>query len=283
MSFEWTAPTPLEYFATLVQSDAELPLLEAAASLAQDAEPGLDLQAVLADVDRLTRRLRRDVTAGAAQLERLHVLGEFFFAELGFGGNLNDYYNANNSYLQVVLAKRRGIPISLGLLWLELAQAIGLKASGVNFPGHFLVQADVGIGKVVIDPFDGRSLSERDLLARLEELIEPALIQSSSPYTLAQYLRPAAPRAILVRMLRNLQHIHRSERQWQLLVAVQDRLITLLPRAWAEYRDRALAWAELGERQRARADLSRYLSQATAADDRARMLALLDELGGWVQ
>lgn len=283
MSLEWSVPTPLEYFATLVQSDDALPLLEAAASIAQDAEPDLDLQAVLADVDQLAQRLRRDVDSGASDLERLHALGQFFFSELGFTGNVNDYYSADNSYLDVVLAKRRGIPITLGLLWLELAHGLGLKSSGVNFPGHFLVQTDVGVGKVVIDPFDGHSLSERDLLARIEELVEPTLVQPALPRALAQYLRPAAPRAILVRMLRNLQHIHRTEAQWRLLVAVQDRLITLLPQAWAEYRERALAWAELGERQRARADLSRYLSQVGDAEDRGAMMELLEDLGGWIQ
>ena len=284
MSFQWSAPTALEYFATLVRSDDELPLLEAAASLAQDAEPLLDLQAVLGEVDALAARLRRRVDPGASELERLHALGRFFFAELGFSGNVNDFYNADNSYLQVVLNKRRGIPISMGVIWLELAHGLGLKSSGVSFPGHFLVQTDVGVGKVVIDPFTGRSLSERDLVAHLEELAEQDVIMvPASGYALARYLKPATPREILVRMLRNLQGIHRAEGHWQLLVAVQDRLITLMPREWAEYRDRALAWAELGERQRARADLSRYLSQATETDDRNRMLELLEDLGGWIQ
>jgi regulator of sirC expression with transglutaminase-like and TPR domain len=284
MDTNWSAPSPLEYFAMLVQSDDELPLLEAAASLAQDEAPALDLQQVLGDLDRLERRLKRRMKVESSALERLHLLGQFFFSELGFSGNVNDYYNADNSYLHVVLNKRRGIPITLGVLWLELARSLELKSSGVNFPGHFLVQTDIGMGRVVIDPFTGQSLSERDLVARLEAWSEQRMIASRDEGTLlAGYLSPATPREILARMLRNLQAIHRTEAHWELLVAVQDRMITLLPRAWAEYRERALALAELGERQRARADLSRYLSHVGDADDRGAMLELLEDLGGWVQ
>jgi regulator of sirC expression with transglutaminase-like and TPR domain len=284
MSPNWPVPTPHQYFTMLVQNDDELPLLEAAASLAQDSDPALDLQQVLDDMDQLERRLKRSVKAGSAAIERLHGLNRFFFSALGFAGNVNDYYSADNSYLHVVLNKRRGIPISLAVLWLELARSLGLKSSGVNFPGHFLVQTDVGVGRVVIDPFTGQSLSERDLVARLEAWAEERMIASRDEgIVLARHLNAATPREILVRMLRNLQAIHRAEAHWALLVAVQDRMITLLPQAWAEYRERGLALAELGERERARADLSRYLSQVADADDRSAMVELLEDLGGWVQ
>ncbi|HOK13124.1 MAG TPA: transglutaminase family protein, partial [Ottowia sp.] len=98
MRIDLSVPTPLAYFASLVQRDAELPLLEAAACLAQDASPELDVQQVLHEVDRLAERLLRQVTRGAGEIERLRGLNRFFFEELGFAGNVNDYYNPDNSY-----------------------------------------------------------------------------------------------------------------------------------------------------------------------------------------
>ncbi len=139
----YAAPTPLEYFAALVQSDDEFPLFEAAASIAQDESPDLDLQQLQSDMDllqaRLRRRLGRNLRA-LPELERLHALNQFFFSDLGFAGNVNNYYDPDNSYLSEVLRTRRGIPLTLGLLWMELAQHIGLKVRGVAFPGHFLVK-----------------------------------------------------------------------------------------------------------------------------------------------
>ncbi|MFT4193158.1 SirB1 family protein [Ottowia sp.] len=279
MKLDLSAPTPLRYFAALVQSDEHLPLLEAAASLAQDEYPELDVQHVLGDVDRLAARLKRRVAGADGPLERLRALGQFFFGDLGFGGNVNDYYNPDNSYLHAVLRTRRGIPISLAVLWLELAQGLGLRATGVGFPGHFLVQVDLGEGHVVLDPFTGQSLSRGELQGRIEELHPGLAFAPDGPAPLALYLRPAGPRQILARMLRNLQDIHRAQQDWPRFVAVQDRLIVLLPRAWAEYRDRGLALARLGDTARARQDLALYLLEAGEANDRDAVTRQLSALG----
>ena len=122
MLLNLTVPTPLEYFSSLVQSDDDFPLLEAAASLAQDEYTELDVQQVLGDVDQLRARLKRRIPADAAPLQRLRALNQFFFRDLSFGGNVNDYCDPDNSYLNVVLRTRRGIQISLAVLWIELAQ-----------------------------------------------------------------------------------------------------------------------------------------------------------------
>jgi len=134
MQFSYTPPTPLDYFASLVQSDADFALFEAAVSLAQDEYPDLDIQSVLDDVDQLLSRVRRRLPADAGPLQKLRVLNQFFFKDLGFGGNVNNYYDPENSYLNALLRTRRGIPISLGVLWMELAQGLGLSVRGVGFP-----------------------------------------------------------------------------------------------------------------------------------------------------
>ncbi len=267
MSLSFSVPTPLEYFAALVGSDAEFHLCEAAASLGQDEYPGLDVQQVLADIDALQARLRQRLPADASAMHRLRLLNHFFFQDLHFGGNLNHYYDPDNSYLHRVLERRRGIPVSLAVLWLELAQGLGLQAHGVGFPGHFLVKVNLPQAQVVIDPFSGESLSREVLQARLEAWRGSHGLPGPSELPLAHYLQAMPAREIMARMLRNLKEIHRSQSDWQRLVAVENRLLVLLPQAWDEYRDRGLAQAELGLLAPAVRDLETYLGQAGEGGD----------------
>ena len=276
MKLRYAVPTPLDYFSTLVQSDEGFPLLEAAASLAQDEHPGLDMQQVLDEVDQLQARLRRRLAPDAPALQRLHVLNRFFYTDLGFGGNVNHYYDPENSYLSTVLRTRRGIPITLAVLWLELAQGAGLKVHGVAFPGHFLVKVLLPAGQALLDPFTGRSLSREELEERLEPFQRTVFSQEDVP--LGLYLQAAAPREIIARMLRNLKEVHQAQQDWERLLAVQERLVRLLPQAWIEWRDRGLANAECGYVTAAVADLELYLTHADEEPDCTRIrerLALL--------
>ena len=262
MSIQFDVPTPLAYFATLVQSDADFPLLEAAACLAQDEHPELDIQQVLGGVDQLLERVKRRVPGDASALQRLRTLNQMFYRDMGFGGNLNDYYDPENSYLSAVLRSRRGIPISLAILWMELALGLGLNASGVAFPGHFMLKVSLTKGQVVMDPLTGESLSREDLRERLEPFRRRGLQRDDFEAPIGLYLQPAPARDIIARMLRNLKEIHRTQEDWARLIPVLDRLITLLPQAWGEYRDRGLALAEQGQSALALADLEVYLSHA---------------------
>ena len=269
-------PTPLQYFAALVQGES-VPLLEAAACIAHDEEPGLDVQQVLDQMDELAARLKRSLPkTGAGVLQRLGALNRFFYGELGFGGNLNNYYAPGNSYLHTVLRTRRGIPISLAVLWLELAQGLDLRAQGVAFPGHFLVKVLLPEGQVVIDPLTGQSLTREALGERLEPYRRRGSSGGQPP--LALYLQGASAREILARMLRNLKEVHRSSQDWPRMIAVQDRLIVLLPDAWAEWRDRGLARAELGQTEQAVPDLQTYLAHASGAGDAQDIAALVSAL-----
>jgi regulator of sirC expression with transglutaminase-like and TPR domain len=277
-AFDFSVPTPLGYFAALVGDDDSLPLLEAAASIAQDEYPDLDVQQVLGDVDQLLARARRRCGDVTDPLQRLRVLNQFFFRDMGFGGNVNNYYDPDNSHLNVVLRTRRGIPIALAVLWLELAQGLGLKARGVNFPGHFMVKVNLPNGQAVIDPFTGQSLSREDLSERLEPYKRRNGLVDDFDVPVGLYLQAATPRDILARMLRNLKEVHRTQEDWLRLIAVLDRLLILLPDAWTEYRDRGLAWAEMGDNRLAVADLDTYLAQTDDALDRDAIGQRLQEL-----
>ncbi len=262
MNLSFEVPTPLDYFASLVQSDEDFALFEAAVSLAQDEYPDLDVQAVLGEVDQLLKRIKRRLPSDAAALQKLRILNQFFYNDLGFGGNLNDYYDPDNSYLNVLLRTRRGIPISLAVLWMELAQALGLSVRGVAFPGHFMVKVNLPMGQAVIDPLSGQSLGREELSERLEPYRRRSGLIDAYEVPLGLYLQPASPRDIIARMLRNLKEIYRTQEDWPRMLAVQERLIVLLPESWSEYRDRGLAHAELGHTENAVADLECYLVHA---------------------
>jgi regulator of sirC expression with transglutaminase-like and TPR domain len=280
MLFE--APTALGYFSSLVADDASLSVIEAAISLAQDEYPDLDSQAVLADIDTLAVKLKRRIPADAVPVQRLRWLNRYFFQELGFAGNVNDYYDPRNSYLHTVLATRRGIPITLAVLYIELATQIGLMARGVSFPGHFLVKLRMHTGtqhgEVVIDPFTGHSLSRDEL----DELLAPYKrshgLTGDFDAPLGLFLQAAPARDVLARMLRNLKEIHRSAADWPRLLAVQHRLVILLPQAWEERRDRGLALAEMGQNAQALDDLAAYLEHRPDADDRAALATRVAQL-----
>ena len=260
-------PTPLEYFAALVAEDAGLNLLEAATAIAQDEHPELDIQTVLADVDALARRLGGRLAADASASQKLHVLTRFFYQELGFAGNLNNFYEPANSYVHRVLAMRRGIPISLAVVFMELAAQLGLRAQGVAFPGHFLVKLRLASGEVVLDPFTGQSLSREQLDESLQSFRAGTGLPDDTELPIELFLQAATPRQIIARMLRNLKEIHRAAQDWPLLLAVQQRLVVLLPGDATERRDRGLVLEALGHWPAAAIDLAHYLQHQLDAPD----------------
>ncbi len=277
-------PTALEYFASLVAEDDGLPLLEAAISIAHDDFPELDCQAVLAEVDTMAVRLKKRLPGDAAPMQRLRLLNRYFFQELGFAGNVNDYYDAANSYLHLVLQTRRGIPITLALVYMEIAAQIGLVASGISFPGHFLVRLRMPRGDVVIDPFTGQSMSRDALDAllvpyrRRQALALGQTKDAADIVPLGLFLQASPARDIVARVLRNLKEIHRGGHDLVRLRRVCDRLVILLPDAWEERRDRGLVAAELGAVDSAVADLTFCLERVRDAHDRHAIIERLVEL-----
>jgi regulator of sirC expression with transglutaminase-like and TPR domain len=263
----FSAPSALEYFDALVADDEQFPLLEAAIAIAQDETPGLDVGAVLADVDALALRLKGRLPPDAPVLHKLRSLNRYFFEELGFAGNVNDYHDPANSYVPDVLARRRGIPITLALLYMEIAGQIGLRSEGVSFPGHFLVKMRLPQGEVVIDPFTGQSLSRSDLEERLALVRQAGAMHDASDVPLGLFLQAAGPRDIIGRMLRNLQQIHQDRGDALRLLAVLDRQVVLEPRDWGTYRLRGDLLDGLGRAEEAAYDWGLYLEHTPDAAD----------------
>ena len=271
-------PTVLGYFAALVAEDEGFALLEAAICVAQDDHPELDVQAVLAEIDGLAAKLKARLPADASALRRLQSLNHYFFVELGFAGNVNNYYDRGNSYLHQVLATRHGIPITLALLYCELASQIGLTARGVSFPGHFLIKLRLPQGEVVVDPFNGRSLSREELDERLGPYRARQGLAGDFEVPLGLFLQAAPARDLLARLLFNLKEIAHTAEDWPRLLAVQQRLVLLLPQDAEQLRDRGLTWAELGRPAEAADDLSAYLLSRPDAADAPALRERLAEL-----
>ncbi|HZS80813.1 MAG TPA: tetratricopeptide repeat protein [Herbaspirillum sp.] len=270
------ALTHLEYFSCLVRQDSSIPLFESALALGQDAYPDLDFSACQMEMDNLALKLRQRLLSDATHIQKLRVLNRFFFQELAFAGNANNFYDPDNSYIHRVMMSRRGIPISLAVVYMELGQQIGLDIKGIPFPGHFLMKLSVQSGEIVLDPMNGASLSREELEVRLGLYLERQ--GKSGELPLAVCLRAAHPREILTRMLRNLKVIFAEAQRWEHVLAVQKRLVILLPNEITERRDRGLAYANLAEPQAALKDLEAYLALRPDADDADIMRQRLPEL-----
>ncbi len=291
--------TPIEYFATLVSQpdDGEdLPLTEAALAIGQDVDPRLDLATAQSDIDRLAATLKARLPADAGQVHKLRLLNRYFFHELGFAGNANDYYDPANSYLSKVLERRRGIPISLAILLMEIGQQVGLPLRGVSFPGHFLVKLKVRAGDLYLDPLTGESLSREQLEERLSEfldatrrtaVVDEADVATGKPaeidretleFALGRAMREASSREILARMLRNLKGIYHGRNDYPRLLEVQNRLVVLLPDQHEERRDRGLVYAQLECPRAALDDLTTYLDRVPDAPEAREIRRTLDVL-----
>ena len=268
----------LDYFHSLVADDAHYPLTEAVIAIGQHAFPALDVQSTLDEIDHMVIKLKSKFTAETTDLQKLQFLKYFFFQEMHFELNTNDYYDPENSYLHSLLQKRRGIPISLSILLMEFGKQIGLQIRGISFPNHFLVRISLPQGEVVMDPTTGSSLSKNELQAMLDPYLDSQGYRGELALPLSLFLRSSSPREILSRFLRNLKAVYTHQERWERLLGVQERLVILLPNEIEEVRDRGLALAQLDYIRPAIDDMQIYLTKSPEASDATDIREQLLEL-----
>jgi len=263
-------PAPDRFAELLAREEAQIDLARACLLISQDAYPGLDVEGYLGEIERFAARLRGRLQGSRGAEERVVELNQFLFDELGFHGNARDYYDPRNSYLNEVLDRRMGIPLTLSVLYLEVGRRIGLALEGVSFPGHFLVRLPLRGSMLVLDPFSGgEPQSETDLRARLRRVV-PAGTTGPVPLEelpLEQFLEPAGKRQILARLLRNLKGIYREADKPERLLEVLNRMLTVAPEAHGELRERGLVYQRLECYRAALKDLSDYSSLEPDAPD----------------
>jgi regulator of sirC expression with transglutaminase-like and TPR domain len=280
---------PLEAFAEQVRrEDDRIELARACLQIAEDAYPGLDVDGYVGEIDRFAKRLRARIPIDAGAEDRVIALNEFLFADLGFSGNVDDYYDPRNSYLNEVIDRRRGIPITLSVLYIEIGRRIELPLEGVSFPGHFLVRLPMRGGTLVLDPFAGGAPQSADeLRERLRRVIPRAAGEAPrqsfggvavADLPLETFLEPASNRQILARLLRNLKGVYREKDRPERLLEVLNRMIIVSPDAAGERRDRGYVYHRLECWRPALQDLADYIERAPEAADLEEVRARVVEL-----
>jgi regulator of sirC expression with transglutaminase-like and TPR domain len=254
----------------LAEKEERIDLARACLMIAQDAYPGLDVERYLGDLERMAIRLRGRIPQTGQAEERVVALNQFLYGDLGYWGNTEDYYDPRNSYLNEVLDRRTGIPITLGILYMELGRRVGLPLEGISFPGHFLVRLHLRRGTLVLDPFAGGAPQADDELRRRLERVVPEHARGGVPLgelPLEQFLEPASKRQILSRVLRNLKGIYREADKPERMLEVLNRMLVVSPEASSELRDRGYLYQRLECWRPALKDLSDYLERVPDAPD----------------
>ncbi|HEY6367582.1 MAG TPA: tetratricopeptide repeat protein [Candidatus Binatia bacterium] len=246
------------------RGEAKIDLGRAALTMAAADYPDLDIDIYLARIDQLAADAQARLGSEADVQRTIAVLNNVLFREHGFRGNRENYFDPRNSFLNEVLDRRTGIPISLSVLYMEVAQKIALPLQGVGFPGHFLVKYTGINEEIVIDPFNqGEIRSQKNLQTMLNRLYGRKV--NFDP----DFLAAVTNKQILRRMLNNLELIYLRQNDLTKGLSIVERLLVLDPGSAEDIRDRGIIYLRLECFKQALEDLQRYLSLAPQAEDAA--------------
>ena len=246
--------------------DHEVALGEAALVLARLEYPNLDVRAYLDEFERFAAEAEAGLPDNYEPDSIIAGLNAYLFENLGFRGNEDDYYNPRNSFLNDVLERRTGIPITLSIVYLEIARRLGLPFYGVGLPGHFIIKYDDNRRYIFVDPFHaGRVLETEDCREIVRGIAGSELVLTE------QHFRAVDNRYIILRMLSNLRSIYLQTRQYRKVIAVLDMVLNLAPASAEDYKQRARLHHELGQSTPAIKDLETYLSMRPDASDETQV------------
>lgn len=246
----------------IARNENDVELDRAALLIAAEEYPHLDVEKYLDQIVAFAELAGARDDIQADPLTRLMRLSDLLFDELGFHGNVENYFDARNSFLNDVIDRRTGIPITLSVLFIEIARRIGLKLFGVGMPGHFIVKF-VGDGyEILIDPFNGgRLLSEEKCCEMIEELYDSQMKFHPA------FLYAVTKKQLLARMLQNLKGIYARSGDHYKTLGTIERAMMIDPEAANEIRDRGLVYSDMERYAAALADLEEYLKRAPQAAD----------------
>jgi len=253
--------------------DEAINLAAAALYIAQEEYPELDVSAYLQRLDMMAMQLRDRLPEDAYPLKIIRALNDYLFEAQGFVGNRQNYYDPRNSFLNQVLDRRTGIPITLSLVYLELAKRVDFPMAGVGMPGHFLVRPTLEDMAIFVDAFHkGEVMFEEDCRDRIQ------MMYGKGARMRPQHLEPIGPRPFLVRMLTNLKVIYLQQQDISRALAAIDRILLLTPDAVIERRDRGLIYYREGRLGDARNDLKFYLRSHPDAQDSFEIQQVLSQI-----
>jgi regulator of sirC expression with transglutaminase-like and TPR domain len=255
------------------QADSQINLERAALYLAQEEYSSLDVEEYLNALDTMAEEIRERLPREAYPLRVIQAINRYLYNDLGFRGNTEDYYDPRNSFLNDVLDRRTGIPITLSLVYLAIAQRIDFPMVGIGMPGHFLIRPLVDEMEVFVDPFNrGEVMFPEDCQNRLSQVFgQPVELRPG-------FLQPVNSQQFLVRMLTNLKAVYIHRGNLPKAVAAVERILLLVPNAALELRDRGILYYRLNRLSEARRDLQAYLDLVPNAEDARTIRQLLDAI-----
>jgi len=219
--------------------------------------------------------LKERVKGANSAAEQLERVNDYLFNELGFSSNQDDYFNADNSLINLVLTTRTGIPLTLSLLYLEMLSSLGMECNGINFPGHFLVGVKISGHYQIHDAFREGILLEKN---EIKKMLTHHQIGINCDEELADYLKPASHRQVIIRLLRNLKNIYIEQQDEERSLQVIEMILSLEPVSSDEIRDRGMVYHYLDYTEGALIDLTAYLELEPNSHDRTIIEALIESL-----
>jgi regulator of sirC expression with transglutaminase-like and TPR domain len=259
------------------QPDQQIDLVRAAIYIALEEYPYLDVEEYLNAIETMAAELQERLPSAPYPLKIIQTINHYLYEDLGFVGNTTNYYDPRNSFLNEVIDRRTGIPITLSLVYLAIAERIDFPMVGVGMPGHFLIRPDVEEMEIFVDAFhQGEILFPQDCQQRLSQVYQ-------QPVELKPELLPTVSnRQFLARMLTNLKMIYLNQSNFPKALAVIDRILLLFPDMPLELRDRGILYYRLSRWQDARQDLQSYLSQVPTAEDALMIRKILQTIASQV-
>lgn len=259
-----------QFYQEIRQPDEQIDLARAALFLAQEEYLHLDPEEYLNALDVMAAEVAERLPLEPYPLRIIKAINQYLFEDLEFFGNAENYYDPRNSYLNQVIDRRTGIPITLSLVYLEIAKRLDFPMVGVGMPGHFLIRPTVGEMQVFVDPFNqGEVMFEADCRERLQQIF-------SYPVDMRpEFSAAVSTRYILMRILTNLKAIYLQLRDLPRTLAAIERMLLLFPDALMEQRDRGLLYYQAGRWTEAIQDLENYLTQMPQAEDASVVQELL--------
>lgn len=255
---------PVRLFAEMMKlPDEEISLAGAALLMARTEYPELDSAGPLAHLDRLAAAV--DAGPEHSPAANIAALNDLLFEREKFAGNEREYDDPRNSYLNDVLERKLGIPITLSLVYLEVARRRGIPLAGVSFPGHFLVKYETGTGEMIIDPYHrGAILSPADCAQLLQAQF------GAGPEVQPRYFDAASPKQILARMLNNLKGSYSRRKNYAKVLTMIEMTLFIDPGSIQDIRDRGMVRLVMKRYREAMADFKLYLSLSPEGDPQVK-------------
>lgn len=262
------------FYQEIQQSDESINLAKAALYIAQEEYPDIDTEEYLNALDTMAAEVQERLPSTRYPLRIIQCINQYLYEDLGFNGNKINYYDPRNSFFNDVIERRTGIPITLALVYLEVAKRIDFPMVGVGMPGHFLIRPDVADIEIFVDAFNGGEvIFAQDCQERLSQIYQQSVTLQP------EFLAAVSNRQILARILTNLKYIYLKQQHLERSLAAVERILLLFPGVSLELRDRGLLNYQLGQFIQAREDLQSYLAKIPDAEDANAIRQLLAKLG----